>query len=58
MRNGGAAQHTSSAAAPIFPAFLWKEVPAGAQAGSGMFSVAPAESIAPAEPGRILLGKH
>ena len=50
MRNGGAAQ--------IFTSFLWKEVPAGAKAGSGMFSVAPAESIAPAEPGRILLGKH
>ena len=26
--------------------------------GFGMFSVAPAESIAPAEPGHILLGKH
>ena len=58
MRNGGAAQHTQSAAAPIFPSFLWKEVPAGAKVGSGMFSVAPAESIAPAEPGHILLGKH
>lgn len=56
MRTGGAAQHTESAAAPIFPSFLWKEGPAGA--GSGIFSVAPAESIAPAEPGHILLGKH
>ena len=41
-----------------FPLFPVEGVPAGAEVGSGMFSVAPAESIAPAEPGRILLGKH